>query len=98
MFLQCVNDEFDVVCDDLRLSLLFEVVRPHEHHNARRIEVQHVSVQANEHPAGRIAADASIGNFQARKRAVQIIAPALGDRVSQKHDGLLILFDLLRPC
>ena len=94
--LELVNNQLHVAGDRLRVGLLVEIVRPHQHHDARRIERDHIIVQPHEHPARRIAADAAIGHFHALKHPLHVVAPTFGDRIAEEHKRPVLLIGLAR--
>ena len=97
VLLQLSQDQLEVARDRFRFGLLFQIVCSHEQHDAGRVECQHIVLQANQHPARRVAADPTVRDLHARKASPHVVAPALRDRVTQEHERLLIFLDLLRP-
>ena len=53
--------------------------------------------QPDENSASGVAADAAIGDLHAGKASAQVVAPALGDGVAEKDEGVLVLLNLPGP-
>src|SRR4051794_38254867 len=58
---------------------------------------QHVILQTNEHPARGIAANPAIGHLHSGKASIHVLAPTLSNRITQEHQGMLVLLNPLMP-
>jgi len=58
---------------------------------------ERTSSSTNQHAAGGVSADTSVGEFHAGEHFAEIITPTLGNRVSEEHDGTLVFFDIFGP-
>src|SRR4029450_9699404 len=92
-----LDEQPEVAVDRLRCRVLLEIVGADEEHDRPRVEIENVLLQADEDAARRVAADAAVGDLDAWEHRVQAEAPALRDRVAEKHDRTLIALDLRRP-
>ena len=97
MLLDGGDNPADVPRNRLGLDPHLDVVGAGEDDDRRRMEGQHVVGEADQHAAGRIAADPAIRGLHPGELATKIVAPALRDRVPEEHDGPAIAVVLVRP-
>ena len=61
------------------------------------MEGEDIFIQAEEHAAGGVAADAAVGGLEAREGAFEVIPPPLRDGVAEEYDRVLIGGDARPP-
>ena len=88
-FQRC-EDELQVAGDGLGVGLVFEVVGAEEQRDAGRMQREHVFLEAQQHTAGGVAADAAVGQLHAGEAAAEIVAPALGDGIAEEDERMLV--------
>ena len=94
---ECGDDLLEVAADGVDGHLDFDVIRAHQEHDGLRVERQDVLLEPEQHAAGRVAADAAVGQFHAFESLLEIRAPALRDRIAEEDDRALVFGDLRRP-
>ena len=97
MGLERGDDFLEITADGVDGHLDFDVIRPHQEHDGFRVEREHVFLEPEQHAAGRVTADAAVGQFHAFEGFPEIRAPALGDRIAEEDDRALVFGDLRRP-
>ena len=94
---QSGQNQFQVGRGRLRISFFLEVVGADQQDDRSRMQREHVFVQADEHTARGVAADAAVGHFHPGKAPAKIVTPHLGDGIAEENDRALIPLDLLGP-
>ena len=51
---------------------------------------EHIFLEADKHASRGVAADAAVGGFHARETAAHVVSPAVGDRVAEENEGMLV--------
>jgi hypothetical protein len=87
------QDEFEVRGNHSGCGLFLEVVGADEEDDGDRVEGENVVVQPKKNAASGVAADAAVGGLEAWEMAGELVLPALGDGITQEHDGLPVLGD-----
>ena len=88
--LQLRQDQLQVADDGLGIGLVLDVVGADQEDYACGMERENILAQADEHAARGVAANAAIGDLHTRKAAAHVIAPAVGDRIAQENEGVLV--------
>ena len=97
MFLESGNDELEVAGNNFRRGPFLEVVGANEQHHALGVERQHVLLQADEHAARGVTADAAVGHLHALEVSTKLVAPSLRDGIAQEHQRTHVLSHTGRP-
>ena len=84
------EDELYVGSDHVGRGAFFEVVGASKYDDGFGFECEYVIFESEQHAAGRIAADASISDFQAREKTQKVVVCTLCDGITEEHNGVLV--------